>query len=77
MPSKFPIRLKILSLIPFLIPLIVSVAVAIGVIPVNTNVSKRLPIISSVIFFVLTAVLVWKWKALEKAELKGTEISMT
>lgn len=50
----------ILSLLPFVIPLIISLGAIFGLIPLDASINPRLPIISACVFGFLSSVVLWK-----------------
>lgn len=50
----------VLSLLPFVIPLIISLGAIFGLIPLDPSISPRFPIISACVFGFLSSVVLWK-----------------
>lgn len=60
-----PRILLLLSLMPFVFPLIISIGAAFGIVPLSPGTSPRLPIISSCAFAFILSVVIWKWRSPE------------
>ena len=60
-----PRILLLLSLMPFVIPLIISIGAVFGIIPLSPGTNSRLPIISSCAFAFILSVVIWKWRSPE------------